>query len=169
MIGGASNFLRMMVETIRGNETPRQLAFGIACGMLLGLVPKDNLLSVILATLIVATRVNLFTATCSAFFFSWIGFVADPQIHLLGMKVLNYPGLQQVWAFLYDLPLVPWTRFNNTVVAGSLFTGICFFFPVYITSEFFFREFGAKIHDRLSDFWMYQKLAGIGPKQNEIP
>jgi uncharacterized protein (TIGR03546 family) len=39
-------------------------------------------------------------------------------------------GLAPLWTALYNAPLVPFTRFNNTVVLGSLVIALALFLPV---------------------------------------
>jgi len=151
---------RLVLDTLRGNDSPRQLAFGIAFGMLLGLVPKDNLTSIALVTLILATRVNLLAAIASAFAFTWIGVAIDPFVHRLGLSLLSSEFVQPICASMLDMPIVPWTNFNNTIVAGSLFFGLCFFIPVYFVCEFFFREYAPQLHEKLASFWLYRALSG---------
>ena len=48
------------------------------------------------------------------------GHLCDPITHKLGANLLSSNLLESSWAYLYQLPLVPWTRFNNTVVCGNL-------------------------------------------------
>lgn len=118
-------------QAFRGQDTARQVAFGCALGMLLGLLPKGNLLAVFVSTLILCTRVNLGTAMVSTLAFSVIGINLDILTHSLGLTTLSYAPLLPVWKMLYRIPFVPWTSFNNTVVMGSLLVGLVMFYPVY--------------------------------------
>jgi uncharacterized protein (TIGR03546 family) len=128
-------FLRRMF--IAG-DTPRQLAFGFAMGMVLGLVPKDNLLAVAISMAILSVRVNIGSAMIAALLFSLVGAIADPLTHRIGEALLTLEMLLPFWQGLYVLPLMPWTSFNNTVVLGSCFTGVVLFYPTYLVS---FRMF----------------------------
>ncbi|MEK6248182.1 MAG: hypothetical protein N2C12_08380, partial [Planctomycetales bacterium] len=55
----------------------------------------------------------------------------DPVTDRIGRLVLTSEPLQPVWAFLYQLPLMAWTGFDNTVVMGGILFSTAFFFPVY--------------------------------------
>jgi uncharacterized protein (TIGR03546 family) len=116
------------------HDTPRQLALGFAAGMVLGLLPKGNLLAVGVASAILMTRVNLGTAAIAALAFSVVGHVLDPLTDPLGSFVLSAEALRPTWKRLYDMPLAPWTSFNNTVVLGSFLLGLFLFYPAYATS-----------------------------------
>ncbi|HYX34943.1 MAG TPA: hypothetical protein VE954_17750 [Oligoflexus sp.] len=55
------------------------------------------------------------TAACWA-----LGMVGvDAGIHALGLKVLREPSLSGLWTQMYNAPVIPWTRFNNSMVMGA--------------------------------------------------
>ena len=63
MIHSFFTFLRLMVSTFRGAQSPQQLAWGVTLGMAFGLIPNDSLLVAILGVVILATKTNLFVDT----------------------------------------------------------------------------------------------------------
>ena len=65
-------------------------------------------------------RVQLGAATLSAFFFKFVAFLLDPAADPLGKWLLEYPALRPTWTILYNMPFVPMTRFNDSIVMGSL-------------------------------------------------
>ena len=52
--------LRLLFKALVIESTPTQMSYGLALGVLLGVVPKGNLLAVVLGFWIAATRVNYF-------------------------------------------------------------------------------------------------------------
>ena len=163
-----STFFRLFVSTLRGTETPRQLASGVAIGMLIGLIPNDSLLVPVLITVVLATHVNLFAAAVSAIAFSWIGFLCDDLLHRLGAQLLTLPSLQSTFIWASEAPLLPWTRFNNTVVAGSVLLGVCLLYPCYHLSSQFFERATPWLHRKLVAFRMYRFLAAT-PGEKALP
>lgn len=161
MIFGTIKLYRLLLRTLRGEDSPRQAAFGVAFGMLVGLIPPDSLFAVFFATLILATRVNLLSALLSGFVTVWIGHSLDPWLHRLGLVILSNETLEPIWTWLYAQPIAPWTRFNNTVVMGSTTIGLALFYPVYQISEGILQRFGPTIHERLARYGAYRRLAGI--------
>ena len=123
--------VRFLVQGIAAADTPRQLALGLAIGMLIGLVPKGNLTAVALTMILLGTRVNLATGMLGAFIFSWWSGWTDPLAHQIGCALLTHEPLQPLFAWLHALPLAPWTALDNTIVFGSLTLGIWLFLPVY--------------------------------------
>ncbi len=123
--------IRHLVEAFSHEDAPRELALGVAVGMLLGLVPKGNLTAAVLAVLALSVRASLAAVIGSAGLFTALAAWTDPLAHNLGLRVLSSPWVQPVGAWLYDLPLFPWTALNNTVVFGSLMVGLVLFGPAY--------------------------------------
>ena len=151
---------RLLARAISEACTPRQLALGVALGMVIGLVPKGNLTAVGLMVILLGTRVNLGTGVLSAAMFSWVGTFVDPMTHRIGEALLTQPSLQPAWAYLYDLPIMPWTAFNNTVVLGSLLLGLWLFYPVYRVSEWAFERSQPWVVERLQKYRFVQLLRG---------
>lgn len=161
MFTGSFKLFRSLVQTIRGEDSPKQIAMGIAMGMLLGLTPPDNLIAVFFGTLILATRVNVFAAIVSTFAFAWAGAPLDPIFHRIGALVLSADFMEPLWTMLYEARVVPWTRFNNTVVMGSLVFGLAIFYPVYYISFSLISKYGPPAHKQLSKNRVYRRLAGV--------
>ncbi|MEQ8784771.1 MAG: TIGR03546 family protein [Pirellulaceae bacterium] len=152
--------LRYFYEALRESTTPHGLALGAALGMLVGLAPKDNLTAMLLAMLVLAIRNNLAAAALSALLFSWLAPVTDPLAHTVGDFLLRLRVLQPVYAFLYDLPLAPWTALNNTVVAGSLLIGLASFYPCYRVARYLTQQYGPALLARLEKYRLWRVLIG---------
>lgn len=110
------------------------MAFGFALGVLVGLVPKGNLLAVSLMMLMCSLRVNLGVGLATVFATTWAGVLLDPITHRIGEFLLKSAPLRPLWETMNDT-LLPWTDFNNTVVLGSLSLGLAAFMPLYFISR----------------------------------
>ena len=131
MVASLLRPVRRLIEALLAHDAPSQLAAGFALGMVLGLVPKGNLIAVSLFVLLFSLRVNAGMGLVAALACSWIGLVLDPFADKLGMVVLSIGSLQATYATLFQLPLGPWLEFDNTVVIGSLLVGLYAMYPVY--------------------------------------
>jgi uncharacterized protein (TIGR03546 family) len=151
---------RALVEALTDAGTPQQLALGFTLGMLVGLVPKDNLTAWILATLLLATRSNLAMAGLGAFAFSWMGMLLDPLSHRIGLMLLEAGALRPIWTWLFQLPLMPWTALNNSVVLGSLVLGIMLLYPVYRVARPLFAWLLPRLTDRAARWHIGKVLYG---------
>ena len=152
--------VRFFAEILTNESSPRQLALGFAIGAAIGLVPKGNLIAIALMFLLGAARVNLGAGMAAACLFSWVGAFADPFTHRLGESILTADPLLPMWTAFFDLPIVPWTSFNNTVVLGSLLLAIALFLPIYAMSEPLFARIVPPIQGRLLQFKVVQLLWG---------
>lgn len=146
--------VRQLAQALTDNESPRQIAWGFVLGMMIGLIPKGNLLLVALTLLLCALRVNKSAGLLAAGLFSLVGFAFDGLAHHIGTIVLLWEPARPVHIWLYELPLGPWLGVNNTVVVGQLILGIYFAFPVY----YFVHRFARQIQPRLSKWLMRYRI-----------
>jgi uncharacterized protein (TIGR03546 family) len=151
---------RFLAQALLLDATPAQLAWGFALGMVIGLVPKGNLIAVCLMTLLCALRVNFAAGTLGIFAFTWAGMYLDPYSHRLGHFLLTHPSLQSLWTSLYDTNVVPWTSFNNTVVLGSTLIGLTMVFPVYRLSHPIFARYAPLWAEYVRKYRVVQVLHG---------
>ena len=83
-----------------------------------------------LQTLGVFALLFLFKMTLVPFFILsavfWVlgAFFFDGLNHTIGSALLRREELEPMWAQLSDLPIVPLTRFNNTVFMGSMVSAL---------------------------------------------
>ena len=163
------------IKILREGQTPAQVAGGFALGSILGLSPMLTLQGLIVWLVIFVLDVNLSAATLSLLIFSLFAFIFDPLFHHLGYYLLvDIDGLKGVWTALYNAPIAPLTRFNNTVVIGSFVSALIFFPLVYFGMKKFVVAYrttvGAriekmKIYQVISNSWIvqtYQRIRGMG-------
>jgi uncharacterized protein (TIGR03546 family) len=122
-------------------DRPRQIAWGVVLGLALGLLPKDSLF--VLGGVVIActTAASLSCAIGSGVVFSVLGWALQPFLHKLGAVVLTHDSLLRLWAMLYQLPLGPWTRLNNTLVMGGLVSAAMLAAPVFHLTRKVARRF----------------------------
>ncbi|MDD3065399.1 MAG: TIGR03546 family protein [Endomicrobiaceae bacterium] len=120
---------KKIINLLQSDISPDQIAWGFALGAILGLVP-GIFMKTLLFIVIMIFRVNLGSAFLAAALFAIIGLAIDPLLDKIGYVVLvNFDFLNSFYTWLYNLPVVPFTKFNNTVVMGSLITGIVLMVP----------------------------------------
>lgn len=125
-------FISKFIKVLRSGESPPLIAGGFAMGFFVGLTPFWTLQNMLLLAIAILTKVNLSAVFFALFLFSFVAFLFDPLFHDLGYAVLvNVESLQGLWTTLYNWPIVPFSRFNNTVVMGSALTALVLALPVY--------------------------------------
>lgn len=148
-----SNFLKIL----RAGQTPRQIAGGFALGSIVGLSPMFTLQGLVVWLLILIFNVNLSAALLSFTLFSIFAYLLDPVFHWLGYQILvNIDQLKDLWTLLYNAPIAPLTRFNNTVVMGSLLAAIVLCVPVYFGMRQFVVAYRATIGSKVEQWKIYQ-------------
>ena len=152
--------LRQAVQALVANDSPRQLALGFTLGMMLGMVPKGNLIAGTLAVLLCALRVNKPAGLVAVAIFSAVSPLCDGVTHKIGSKLLHHPGLQEFYAWLYDVPLGPFIGFHNTVTIGALLLACYVSYPCYYGSLQAFQRFGPPISRWIVRYRLGRALAG---------
>jgi len=153
--------IQWIARTLTADSAPHQLALAFALGAWIGLVPKGNLTAGALMILLFALRMNLGVGMLTAFVFSWVGMLLDPISHELGHWLLTCQALQPLWTDLYNLPIVPWTSFNNTVVLGSFAIGLMLLGPFYFGSKPVFQRYVSRWVDRLHQYRLIKLIWGL--------
>jgi uncharacterized protein (TIGR03546 family) len=92
--------------------------------------------------------------------FALISYVLDPLFHALGYFLLvDSASLHALWTSLYNAPIAPLTRFNNTVVLGSLTAGLVLFLPVYFGMRYFVLAYRTHLHTKVERMKIYQIIS----------
>ena len=117
------NFLRLL----NSDKETNPLAWGLALGVILGFAPFFSLQTLLVIFVIFVFRVQMGAAFISAFFFKFIAFLFDQSANHLGQDILESHALRPLLTELYNMPLVPMTRFNNSLVMGSLVISLILF------------------------------------------
>ncbi len=108
-----------------------QLALGLSLGVILGFSPFLSLQTFIVLVCCFFFRIQLGAAFLSAFFFKFIAFLFDPLTDKLGQVALEAESLRPLYVQMYNMPLVPLTRFNNSIVMGSGIVGFLLVIPLF--------------------------------------
>lgn len=127
--------LRGAVGVALANDSSKQIAAGVAIGVVLGFLPKATLLAVLFGVLLCALKVNKAAGLMAAAAVSSLAPLTDAFTHRLGLKILTAPSLQPTFSTIYDAPLGPWWGLQNTVVCGSLLLGLYLSYPTYLVTR----------------------------------
>jgi uncharacterized protein (TIGR03546 family) len=112
--------------------------------MIPGLTPTTSPHNLLVLLALLLFKVNIAAAILSWAVFSIFAYALDPLFHQIGLFLLTGLGnLKELWTVLYNTPLIPYTRFNNTLMLGSLIFSLLAFYPVYfvgLTTVVKYRE-----------------------------
>jgi len=142
--------LGKLLKALSSGESPRQIAGGFILGMILGLTPFWSLHNLVVILLVIILSVNISMAIFSWLIFSAFAYLLDPLFHSLGYWLLvDVTALRGLWTAMYNIPVVPLTRFNNTVVLGSFVSSLVLLVPMFFVVKRGVVLYREKIHDRV--------------------
>ncbi|MEX2115341.1 MAG: TIGR03546 family protein [Bacteroidota bacterium] len=151
-----SNFIKVL----SAGQTPRQVAAGFALGSLAGFSPVLTLQGILVWLIILTFDVNLSAALLAFTLFAFLGYVLDPLFHEFGYVLLvNVDSLRPLWTALYNAPLAPLTRFNNTLVLGSLVGALVLSPAVYFGMKKFVVAYRTHLGARIEKWKIYQVVS----------
>jgi len=140
-----------LFSIINSEESPTQICAGVALGAWIGLIPI-GLLPTIMFFLCLLVNVNLAMLSVTAVVFKLIAFAVDPVANQLGYELLAKTGaLQPMWTSLYNTPLVPYTRFNNTIVLGSFVIGFLLLIPIFLLARVGLNNYRRRYRDQIAN------------------
>lgn len=129
------------IKLLNSETGTHQIASGIACGFILGMSPTLSMQTLLVFAIIFVFRVQVGAAFLSAFFFKFLAYLFDPAFDAIGSWILELESLQSIFTTLYNLPLIPLTRFNNSIVMGAgvlaiLLFPFVFYFSIFMISKY---------------------------------
>lgn len=147
-------------QSVQGVDSSRQLALGVALGMMIGILPKDNLLVGGLLVALILSGANFVTGILMCFSVSFLNSHVDPLFHRCGEWLMQLEYVLIPLSKFMQLPLAPWTRLDNTVVFGSFASGLIGFLPVYLGSFYCFDKNRDFIKSRITESFLFQWILG---------
>lgn len=154
-------YLAKLINALNANVKPSQISNAVCLGLLLGFVPKSNALWYLLFVFFCFVRVHKATYLS----FTLIGTIIAPPFDWffdkVGFAILTYEPCNKYFAFLLDVPFVAFTKFNNTIVMGSLATALALYIPLCILLYFFIKLWRKTISPKINNSIIYGVLQKI--------
>ena len=152
-----------LLKLLNSETGQNSLAAGIAAGFVLGMTPALSLQSLLVFLCIFAFRVQMGMAFLSAFFFAFVAWILDPVFDSVGSSILDMPSLHGLFTTMYNMPIVPLTRFNNSIVMGSGVMTIILSPVVYVVSLKLILKYRATVVARFKQtkFWKAVKATSF--------
>jgi len=120
-----------LILALNGNVSKSQLAAGFAWGVLLGLVPIGNFFWVVLFLVSFFFTHNHASKLFSMAIIKLFSPLIVMGLDAVGWRVLHIEALNPLFTTMYNMPFVPFTKFNNTLVMGGIVSGIVLWLPVF--------------------------------------
>lgn len=115
----------------------------IILGLLSGFLPTFTFFNYVIWFFVLIFRIPLGLYMAAFSFFGGIAYFLDPLFNKVGYFLLTNEYLKPFWIFLYNIPFLRWSGFNNTLVMGSLAIGILvsiILYPILLKSVEIYRS-----------------------------
>jgi len=152
-----------LIKLLNSETGTNQIAWGVAAGFVLGMSPIFSLQALLIFLLILVFRIQAGAAFITAFFFKFVAYLLDPISAQIGAIVLESPSLRNLFTTMYNMPIVPLTRFNNSIVMGSGVMAILLMPVVYFGSRILVKKYRVQIVQRYQNtaFWKAVQATGF--------
>lgn len=134
------------------------IATGVAAGFILGMSPLLSLQGIGLILLCLIFRIQIGAMFISAFFFAFIAYLLDPIFHQMGTIILTSGSLEALWTSLFNMPIVPLTKFNNTIVMGAGITSLLLSPFVFIISKIMIVKYRVLVVERIKETKVWKAI-----------
>ena len=146
------------LKLLNSDTGTNQIAAGLACGIALGFSPILSLQGLLILVIILFFRVQAGAAFIAAFFFKFVAWFLDPAFHSLGTRILEAENLRPIFVTLYNLPIIPFTRFNNSIVMGAGMVSFILFIPVFFLSRYLVVQYRKQLLERFKNTKLWKMI-----------
>lgn len=137
-----------------------QISLGLACGIVLGFAPILSLQSLLIIVCCFFFRIQLGAAFLSAFFFKFVAHFIDPVADVIGRYILESEALRPVFTSLFNAPIIPLTRFNNSIVMGSGLISIVLVIPFFFIFKILVLRYRETVVAKYKESKVWKAWAG---------
>jgi len=126
-------FIGKLVKILHSAATPGQIAGGFILGMIMGLTPFWSLHNLVIILILILLNVNIAMAIFGFLVCSMFAYLLDPLFHSIGYFLLvDLTFMEGIYTTFYGIPVIALSRFNNTVIMGSLASSLILLIPVFM-------------------------------------
>lgn len=149
-----------LINLLNSDTGTNQIAAGFACGLILGFAPMLSLQALLVFICMFLFRIQIGAAFVSAFFFAFIAWLFDPVSNMLGSAILEVEALRPLFTTMYNMPLVPLTRFYNSITMGAGVLSLVLAPLVFFGGRMLILSYRAKVVARFRESRWWKLWAG---------
>ena len=168
------NQLVKFLKLLHTETSTNQLASGFTLGMFMGFTPFLTLHSFAYWFLLLILRINIGAAFIAFAFFKMWAYAFDQYFHRIGLHILTEePSLKGLFTQLFNMPVVPYTRFYNSIVMGTFATSVVVAIPFFFLTKILIIKYRTVVVARVKTTWLWRmwsgsKLYGLYSKYEEL-
>ena len=139
-----------IIAAFNANSRPGEIGAAFACGVLLALIPSGNLLWIVLFTIFFFFRLHLGTMMLTIIIFKLFIGAVDPLLDRLGLMILEAPALYPLFTEAMNTPVLPYLRFENTLVTGGFATGLILWVPLFFLGTLLVKGYRREVREKIA-------------------
>ncbi|MEK6624794.1 MAG: TIGR03546 family protein [Bdellovibrionota bacterium] len=147
-----------LLKLLNSETGTNQIAAGVALGFIMGMAPAFSLQTILVLLLALIFRVQFGAAGLAAFFFKFIAWPFDPLFDRFGQVILEMDSLHSTLTWAYNLPIIPFTKFYNSVVMGSGVLSFILFPAVFFLARMLIQKYRELIVAKIKDTKMWKAM-----------
>lgn len=151
-------FFAKLVSILNSETASWQISLAACFALIVGLTPVASLHNLLVLFFLLLLRVNISSFLFAFVFFSGLSFLLDPLFHSMGKVILESGAMQDMWTSFYNNPFMRLTRFNNTIVMGSLSFSLLLFIPAFFVFKYLIEKYRETVLQKIRNTKIMQLL-----------
>ena len=147
-----------LFKLLNSDTGTNQIASGVAAGFILGMTPAFSLQTILVVFCIFFFHIQMGAAFLFAAFFKFPAFLLDGVFDSVGSAVLEMSSLHGLFTSLYNMPIIPFTRFNNSVVMGSGIVAILLSPIIFLIAKALIIKYRVSVVERFKQSKFFKAL-----------
>ena len=149
-----SRWFQRVIRLLDSDDTPLQIALGFGLASLM-VIPDSPFFPYKLCILLILCLFNvsfkgaLLAMVVVKVLVLMFRFALAPLFIRIGEQALTKPSLVGFWTKLYNAPIIPFSRFNNTYTMGGIICALFIFIPLVAIMYLFVRFYRNKMQGYL--------------------
>lgn len=147
-----------LLKLLNSENGTTAIAIGTVCGMILGFAPGLSLQTLLVFVCVFFFRIQIGAAFGTAVFFKMLAYPLDPVFHSVGTRVLEMESLRPLFVSLYNMPIIPLTRFNNSVTMGAGVVSIALAVPMFFLAKLLIAKYRETVVARFKNTNLWRAM-----------
>jgi uncharacterized protein (TIGR03546 family) len=143
--------LAKIIAAFNANSRPGEIGAAFACGVMLALIPSGNLLWIVLFMIFFFFRLHISTMILSILIFKLFIGLVDPLLDRLGLMILEAPALYPLFTEAVNTPVLPYLRFENSLVTGGFVAGVLLWLPLFFLGTLLVKSYRRGIREKIAE------------------
>jgi uncharacterized protein (TIGR03546 family) len=154
------NIVLKILKILNSEETPWQVGLGFSLGTVIAVTPFFSPHNLLVLFLIMTLNVSFRSALAGLALMFIPGLALAPVSNKLGLILLTKsPGLVPFWTDFFNLPIMAFSKLNNTYTLGSLVLALLLFLPLTFAVRYFVIRYRRDLKDKIIRTRWYKVLS----------